>query len=322
MSAKKIFTVIGATGTQGGAIVSHFANKPQYHVRAVTRDPSSKSAVALSKSYPSVELVKASLDDPTSLERAFEGASYVFVVTDFFATMSVDKEVEQGKNAINAALKVLNTGTLERFIFSGLPNVKEVKNPYHNILHVNAKPLIKRYLVEHEQLWKKSTEVAIGIFMEDWKKFQDLFKPLKQEDGSYSIFLPLHATSKLPTASVADDLGPLVEKIITSDKYGGKTVNHVTEEISPVDQLKVWGSVVGVETSFKSLTNEEMNDRLKNKYSYPDFMALNMTEHFACIRDNPDWYHADGSILSTEVLDSWTTWKQFVEKNDWKSYLE
>ncbi|MBK5272388.1 MAG: NmrA family NAD(P)-binding protein, partial [Bacteroidia bacterium] len=49
MAEKKIITVFGATGAQGGGLVRSIATDPnsEFSVRAVTRDPGSDKAKAL-----------------------------------------------------------------------------------------------------------------------------------------------------------------------------------------------------------------------------------------------------------------------------------
>jgi len=51
MASKKIITVFGATGAQGGAVANMFLRdaklKPQWAVRAVTRDTSKPAATKL-----------------------------------------------------------------------------------------------------------------------------------------------------------------------------------------------------------------------------------------------------------------------------------
>ena len=47
MAAKKIIVVVGATGKQGGSVVDTFLGLSNWHVRAMTRDPSSGAAQAL-----------------------------------------------------------------------------------------------------------------------------------------------------------------------------------------------------------------------------------------------------------------------------------
>ena len=51
MSTKKIITVLGATGAQGGSVVNTFLNNPklnaEWTVRAITRNPSKAQAQEL-----------------------------------------------------------------------------------------------------------------------------------------------------------------------------------------------------------------------------------------------------------------------------------
>ena len=48
MAAKKIIVVVGATGRQGGGVANTFLGLSNWHVRAMTRNPSSETAQALS----------------------------------------------------------------------------------------------------------------------------------------------------------------------------------------------------------------------------------------------------------------------------------
>ena len=56
---KKIIAVIGATGAQGGGLVSAILKdkKGPFAVRAITRDPNSEKAKALAKAGASVMIV-------------------------------------------------------------------------------------------------------------------------------------------------------------------------------------------------------------------------------------------------------------------------
>lgn len=79
-----LLVVLGATGNQGGSVISYFlAQSPQtYRLRGLTRNASSASAQALTGQ--GVEMVAGDLDDLSSLGRAFEGADAIFAVTDFW----------------------------------------------------------------------------------------------------------------------------------------------------------------------------------------------------------------------------------------------
>lgn len=100
---KKLITVVGATGAQGGGLAKAIlADKSgDFSVRAVTRKPDGDAAKALKAA--GAELVSADLDDVESLKRAFDGAYGVFCVTNFWEHMSPDKEIAQAKNLADAS---------------------------------------------------------------------------------------------------------------------------------------------------------------------------------------------------------------------------
>src|SRR6185436_6768976 len=78
MSAAKIISVVGATGATAGGLARAILSHPDdgYACRAITRDPGSAAARALSEQGATV--VQADLDDYDSLVRAFDGADAAF----------------------------------------------------------------------------------------------------------------------------------------------------------------------------------------------------------------------------------------------------
>jgi len=101
--AKKLITVIGATGAQGGGLAKALLadTSGEFAVRAVTRKLDGEAARALATA--GAELVRADLDDVGSLQRAFEGAHGAFCVTNYWEHMSPDKEIAQAKNLADAS---------------------------------------------------------------------------------------------------------------------------------------------------------------------------------------------------------------------------
>jgi uncharacterized protein YbjT (DUF2867 family) len=57
----KIIAIVGATGHQGGSLIPPFLKDKNWHIRALTRDPNSEKAKALSAK--GVEVVKADVDN-------------------------------------------------------------------------------------------------------------------------------------------------------------------------------------------------------------------------------------------------------------------
>ena len=122
----KLLVVVGATGHQGHSVISYFQRtEPSWKIRGLTRNPSSAAATALAKS--GVEVVKADLNDLSSLKEAFAGANYIFAFTDFAGIIGSPEvmgkfqagqlappigaecfkiEVQHGKNIADAAASV------------------------------------------------------------------------------------------------------------------------------------------------------------------------------------------------------------------------
>ena len=103
MAQKKIITIFGATGAQGGGLARAILNdkNSEFAVRAVTRDPESDSAMALAAM--GAEIVKANIDDEASVQNAMTGAYGAFCVTFFWAHFSPETEMVHAMYMAEAA---------------------------------------------------------------------------------------------------------------------------------------------------------------------------------------------------------------------------
>ena len=101
MADKKLITVVGATGAQGGATARALLRDETFAVRAVTRDPNSEAAQALAEA--GAEIVRADIDDEASLVAALDGAYGAFFVTFFWAHFSPEVEQAQAERMARAA---------------------------------------------------------------------------------------------------------------------------------------------------------------------------------------------------------------------------
>src|SRR5581483_8060008 len=96
----KVITVLGATGTQGGAVVRALLTG-EFAVRAVTRDAASPKAQVLARL--GTQVVEATLTNEGSVRRAFDGAYGAFLVTPYWEHRSPDRELAEVENLIAAA---------------------------------------------------------------------------------------------------------------------------------------------------------------------------------------------------------------------------
>lgn len=121
MAAKKIITVLGSTGAQGGGLArAILADKSgEFSVRAVTRKVDSDQAKALANA--GADVVAADLDDADSLRHAFEGAHGAYCVTSYWEHFSADKEIAQAKNMAKAAKQA----GVKHVIWSTLEDVRK-----------------------------------------------------------------------------------------------------------------------------------------------------------------------------------------------------
>ncbi len=121
MIEKKCIVVFGATGAQGGSLARAILNDPssEFAVRAVTRDPNSDAAKALSAM--GAEVVAGDIDDVESLKRALSGAYGAYFVTFFWAHFSPEKEMEEAKAMAEAA----KDAGLKHVIWSTLEDVRK-----------------------------------------------------------------------------------------------------------------------------------------------------------------------------------------------------
>lgn len=188
-SVKPILVVLGATGNQGGSILSYFlslqsSGTSPYTLRGITRDPTSEKSTKLSTQ--GVEMIGADINNPTTLTAAFKGATAIYSVTNFWQNVfnpavrekataigqgilqfSRDLEAQQNKNIIDAAAKV---DTLERFIFSSLPDANKLSGgKYPDVYHFDGKGIAEEYgRSVYPQLWKKTTVFYAGFYLENF----------------------------------------------------------------------------------------------------------------------------------------------------------
>lgn len=118
--------MLGATGQQGGSVVSALQARGPFKVRALTRNPAQHSELA-------VEVVKADLNRPETLKAAFAGAYGVFLVTNFLGAGT--DETKQASAAVLAA----KDADVKHFIWSTLPNVEAVSGGKFQVPHFTGK---------------------------------------------------------------------------------------------------------------------------------------------------------------------------------------
>ncbi|KAF7329342.1 NmrA domain-containing protein [Mycena kentingensis (nom. inval.)] len=201
----RIFTIFGATGSQGSSVLDAVLADGTFTPRAVSRSLDSDASKALIAR--GVEVVVADLFNKDSLKQAVRGSEVVFGVTNFWdpAIFPADPkgagEITQGKNLVDAAKEE----GVKYFLWSSLPNIsKESKGLYKHVYHCDNKALIEDHLrasgVPHSIIFT-------GWFLENFYKLGSLTEPSPESPG-YIIPIPkFDASDKQGATWVRNDLG-------------------------------------------------------------------------------------------------------------------
>jgi uncharacterized protein YbjT (DUF2867 family) len=206
MAAKKIITVVGATGAQGGGVArAILADKSgEFSVRAMTRNPDSEKAAALRSA--GAEIVAGDFEDAGSLRRAFEGAHGVYCMTNYWEHFSGDQEMSQAQNMALAAKQA----GVRHAIWSTLEDVRKwypledqrmptIEGKW-KCPHFDAKGASDRFFVESGV---PTTFLLASFYWENFIYFGSGPKP--GPDGTLALTFPM-GNSKMDGIA-AEDIG-------------------------------------------------------------------------------------------------------------------
>ncbi|KAK1547432.1 NmrA-like family protein [Colletotrichum paranaense] len=306
---KKIITVFGATGAQGGSVVNIFLNDAKlskdWQVRGVTRDATKDSSKALAAK--GVEVVAADLGDKASLAAAVKGASAVFAVTNYWDKMDKELEIQQGKNIADAALEA----GVEHFIFSSLLDVNKLsKGALPDVYHFDSKAAVEEYI--------RTTSLPATFFLPGFYMANlpgGMFRQTPP-DNAWGLSLPVPASAPIPLFDAATDTGKFVKGIVLHrEKVLGKRVYAATSYVTAGEAVETFKKVypeAGKTARFNELTHEQFKGALKGQ-GMPDFVAEEMLQNMRLL-DEFGYYGGEKLDESHAIVeDKLTTWEEHVK---------
>ncbi len=253
MAGKKIIAVVGATGAQGGGLVRAITGDPSsgFTARAVTRDVNSGKAKELAKL--GAEVVAANVDDPETLNRAFDGAYGAYCVTFFWDHFSPEKELAQATAMARAA----KHARLQHVIWSTLEDTRKWVP-----LSDNRMPtLMGKYKVPHFDAKGESdkvfTELGLPVTLLLTSFYWDNLihfgaGPKKGSDGKLAFTLPM-GDKKLPGIA-AEDIGRCAYGIFKKGhEYIGKTVGIAGEHLTGAQMAAALTRALGQEVLYNAV---------------------------------------------------------------------
>ncbi|MCT4353412.1 NmrA/HSCARG family protein [Streptomyces sp. Je 1-79] len=254
MAAKKIITVIGATGRQGGGLVRAVLADPEqeFAVRAVTRHLDGEAAEEL-KRLGVTDIVEADMDDPPSLAPAFEHAYGAFLVTPFWEHMSASHEKEQAlalaRAASHAGVQHAIWSTLEDtracipLDDDRMPTLQE----HYKVPHFDGKAEADRYFAEEGV----PTTFLRATFY--WENLLDTFAPQRAEDGTLQLTFPMgdHRLSGIAAADIGRTALAVLKR---GTDLIAATVSIAGEHLTLSDMAAALGEACGEPVLYRPLT--------------------------------------------------------------------
>ncbi len=253
MAVKKIITVFGATGAQGGGLVRAICadKSSEFSVRAVTRDPSSEKSRALAAL--GAELVKGDLSDEESVYIALDGAYGAFFVTFFWAHFNPEQEKTEAALFAKAAKKA----GIQHAIWSTLEDTRE----FVPLTDDRMPTLAGNYKVPHFDAKGESNQffTAAGVpttFLHAsfyWDNFIYFGAgPKRGEDGKLALTLPIGEAKMAGIAS--EDIGKCAYGIFKDPTgYIGKSIGVAGEQLTGYEMAAAMSKAVGEEVVYNKI---------------------------------------------------------------------
>jgi uncharacterized protein YbjT (DUF2867 family) len=222
----RVIAVVGSTGRQGSAVVRHLL-RDGWQVRALTRNPSSRAALALK--YQGAGIQRVDAEELDSLTQAFAGAYGVFNVQNPMKS-GIEAEVRQGLNVAEAAAK---TGVSH--VVYGAAGVDDKVS---GVGSWDSKLIITRRFRDRGV---KLTVLRPMAFME-----------LMTDKGYYPSLAVWHVMPKLagwqrPIGWLCvDDLGAIAARAFADPEKWGNTVLGLASDVQSLEECReAWREITG-----------------------------------------------------------------------------
>ncbi|EXJ83108.1 hypothetical protein A1O1_06726 [Capronia coronata CBS 617.96] len=288
-----IIAVFGATGAQGGGVVTELLKDKGWSVRALTRNVNSPRARALRSQ--GAEVAFADLEDPSTLPKAIEGSHAVFGVTDYWQYVANHGNVEAGNIETRQGIGLLGalarSPTLQHFIWSTLPGAIATSPNDIQVPHMDSKNRVDKYLEQHyPDLLAKTTFLRVAWYAENLA-WHDFFKPQKYNPGGQYIFVqPCAPTTVIPMAGhVRKNTGTFVKAVLSHPEKSLPAKTAVVSlgfALSYPQLLEIWKKVTGKKVTFLSCTKEAFASlygdaglELALQYEFMEKMGEKMMDH-------------------------------------------
>lgn len=289
MADMKTVLVVGATGKQGGSVVRALM-KRGHKVKVLTRNPSSKAAIALHDS--GIEITVGDTTHEDSLRSVLQGIDLVFAMTAPFHN-DHDNEIAQGINMADAA----KAAGINHFVFSSVASA----NRNTGIPHFETKYKVEQHIV---QSGIPFTIIGPTAFMEN---FIQPFALPNLANGKIARGLPASRTVQL---IAVEDIGSFAAFVIEHrDSFLGKRIDIAGDELSGDEVAAILSKTIGKHIKYEAFPPESLMTQ------NPDLAIMMKWQE----KNN---YAADIKGLRKNYPElKWHTFEQWARAIDWKALL-
>ncbi|KAJ7489673.1 NAD(P)-binding protein [Mycena galericulata] len=304
-----LIAVVGATGTQGGSVVRALAESHKaYRVRGFTRDASKVAAQALAALGVEVVGVSLVMDNKDAVYKAFAGAEYVFLVTNFWEHLDVDREIAEGKLLIDAA----KSGGAVGIVWSGHPAATTFDGvKYTDIWHFQGKAAVTEY---GRQAGVPFVCIQAGSYGSNF--LTPPFAPVKQGDGSFVLAFTKPSTL-IPFVDAACDYGLFFRYVLELPVFpdGGEFVAY-GETITAEQLVAQWSQGTGKKIVLQQIPSEAFKQHLEGA-GLPPHIALDLSKALL------SWDEFGWKVppIPEALVRRPRTWAEYVKDTDWSKVL-
>ncbi|GKZ25466.1 hypothetical protein AbraIFM66951_003331 [Aspergillus brasiliensis] len=295
----KTVVVYGATGAQGGSVArSLLQSTAGFHVRALTRNPSSPQAQELARL--GAEVVKADGFNHDEMRNALDGAWGFWLNTHHhdpvFPTPDGIDDTIFGKNLISLAAKV----GVKVLIYSTCESASEHSHGKVAVKGMDEKNKVFKYGVDQPEF-----EAVIGAFpgwyMENFvsPEYAACFGgfPLNEDEEGYLTFTSprLGGPGEVPWIAVAEDFGDQIHGLFLDPApYHGRTVQLFSDAVPLEVVTQTFSEVTGKKARYVPQASPSdfpthglgVLEELRDVFSFTQYMNGNFFGHPNDLKDS------------------------------------
>ncbi|KAJ7657810.1 NAD(P)-binding protein [Mycena polygramma] len=288
-----LIAVVGATGKQGSSVIQALAesDKP-YRIRGFTRDVAKPAADALKKQGVEMVAVNLVAENKEAVYRAFSGADFAFLVTNFWEHANMQKEISEGKMLIDAA----------------------------KASRASCGPACKAEIADYGRAsGVPFANVQAGFYASNFLGTGSSTLR-KESDGTYAIAWATRPTMLLPLIDIEHDYGLFVRRVLELPVFpNGAEVYTSSEDITVEEIARQLSEGTGKKVVFQQITIEEWS-KAYEALGIPPAIVTDLIDAFRFF-DEVGYYGGQPSANREGLARPTQTWAQFVKGADWSKVL-